>query len=43
MTDSWLKWNNQWYYLDANGHMVTGTKIIDGKEYHFDSNGVWIP
>lgn len=43
MTDSWLEWNNKWYYLDANGHMVTGTKVIDGKEYHFDSNGVWIP
>ena len=43
MTNSWLEWNNQWYYLDDNGHMVTGTKVIDGKEYHFDSNGIWIP
>lgn len=43
VVSDWLSWNNQWYYLDENGYMVTGSKVIDGKEYHFDSNGVWIP
>ena len=32
----------KWYYLDANGYMVTGTKKIGGKTYKFNSNGVWI-
>lgn len=30
------------YYLDKDGSMVTGTKIIDGVEFHFDSNGKWL-
>lgn len=41
-TSSWLDWNNNRYYLDENGYMVTGTKIINGKEYHFNSNGTLI-
>ncbi len=31
-----------YYYLDKDGSMVTGTKIIDGVEYHFESNGKWL-
>lgn len=30
------------YYLDKDGSMVTGTKIINGVECHFDSNGKWL-
>jgi len=40
MQMGWLKWNNAWYYLDPkDGYMYTGTHIIDGKTYHFDSSG----
>lgn len=28
-----------WYYLDADGRMVTGWQQIDGKWYHFADNG----
>ncbi len=35
----WLNWNGASYYLDRNGAMVTGRKLIDGKVYVFDVNG----
>lgn len=40
-----LTWGNSknWYYFESSGEMVVNTKkTIDGKEYSFDSNGVWI-
>ena len=30
------------YYLDKDGSVVTGTKIINGVECHFDNNGKWL-
>ena len=40
MWTGWLKDNGQWYYLDPkDGYMYTGTHIIDGKTYTFDSSG----
>ena len=42
VTSKWIKDNGNWYYLDSNGYMVTGTKTIGGKTYSFASNGVWI-
>lgn len=36
----WQKINKKWYYFAYAG-MVIGDFIIDGKIYHFDSNGVW--
>ena len=43
MQTGWLKDGNNWYYLNASGVMVTGTQVIDGKTYTFNSSGVWIP
>ena len=36
---SWAKIDRKWYYFDAKGYMVTGTKTIDGKKYTFNSDG----
>ena len=33
------KENQAWYYLDEHGYVVTGKRIINGKEYCFDSEG----
>ncbi|MFH7309036.1 glycoside hydrolase family 70 protein [Weissella paramesenteroides] len=32
--------NGQYYYFDADGYMVTGSQIINGKRYYFLPNGV---
>lgn len=43
MVTGWLKNKNKWYYLDPkDGYMYTGTHIIDGKTYYFDSSGALI-
>lgn len=39
--DDWKKIGNAWYYFDYGNYMVTGDRFIDGKLYHFNSNGVW--
>ena len=41
MKQGWLKdKSGNWYYLSIpDGHMVTGTQSIDGKEYRFDASG----
>ena len=31
-----------WYWLDADGRMVTGEHVIDGKTEVFDSTGLWL-
>lgn len=40
---SWENYNNQWYYLDAEGYMLTGWQRIDGSDYYLyqenDANG----
>ena len=39
----WLQYNGYYFYLDpATGIMVTGTKVIGGKTYQFNSYGVCI-
>ena len=38
----WVKSGNNWYYVDANGKMVTGDYVIDEKVNRFDTNGVWL-
>ncbi|MCM1179300.1 MAG: Ig-like domain-containing protein [Clostridium sp.] len=30
------------YYLDKNGHIVTGWLTVSGKQYYFDKNGVML-
>ena len=43
MHTGWLQDNGKWYYLDpTNGDMYTGTHVIDGKTYTFDSSGALI-
>ena len=39
MQTGWLKNKDKWYYLDANGAMVTDT-VIDG--YKINHEGVWV-
>ena len=41
-TSKWVKYGNNWYYVDASGHRVSGDYTINGKVYHFDSNGIWL-
>ena len=36
----WLKQNNNWYFLQGDGSMVTGLRTIDSKNYYFGDNGV---
>ena len=43
MQTGWIQLSGKWYYLDSSGVMVTGTRVIDGKSYTFNSSGVWIP
>ena len=38
--NQWLYENENWYYLNNSGYMVTGKHIINGIEYTFDYNGV---
>ncbi len=36
---SWLQYNNQWYYLGADGRMYTNTTTPDG--YYVNNEGIW--
>ena len=38
----WIETGGKKYYIDANGHRVTGKQTINGKNYTFDSNGVFV-
>lgn len=43
MATGWLSYKGKWYYLDPNkGYMYTGTHVIDGKTYTFDSSGALV-
>lgn len=48
MQTGWLKDNGKWYYLEPTSNGYKGsmycncTKVIDGKEYKFNSSGAWI-
>ena len=39
MQIGWLKDSGKWYYLQGDGSMVTGLKLIDGKKYFLDVSG----
>ena len=39
MQIGWLKWNEKWYYMDKNGVMQTGFRVINGKTYYFNESG----
>ena len=36
LTDSWKKKDNQWYYLDENGHITRSSQV---DEYYVDEDG----
>lgn len=38
----WYQAGEDWYYM-RGGCVVTGSNTIDGNQYYFDSNGVWVP
>ena len=41
--NEWIKDGNAWYYLGEEGAMYTGGPYnINGTDYTFDDNGVWI-
>ena len=41
--DPWLTEDGgNWYYLTGDGYRATGSATIDGTEYSFDENGVWL-
>ena len=43
MKTGWLKYQGNTYYLDPHkGYMYTGTHVIDGVTYTFDTNGALI-
>ena len=39
MQIGWLKDGSTWYYLEGNGAMSTGMKLINGKKYFLDTSG----
>lgn len=41
-TACWWKVDSEWYYFDEVGYAVTGTYEINGKEYTFSDDGVWL-
>ena len=43
LASGWLSLNGTWYWLDPSTHaMATGIQQIDGTQYSFASNGVWL-
>lgn len=43
LASGWLNLNGAWYWLDPSTHaMATGIQQIDGAQYSFASNGVWL-
>ena len=39
MKNSWVFYNNQWYYLLEEGQMATGWAFVHNKWYYFNENG----
>ena len=43
LASGWVYVGGAWYWLDPSSHaMVTGVQQIDGAQYSFASNGVWL-
>lgn len=40
VTSKWVKYDNDWYYLDPLGKMLTNSMTPDG--YYVDANGKWV-
>lgn len=42
-TSQWVLIDKAWYYFDSKGYILAnGTFTINGKQYKFDSNGMWV-
>jgi len=41
-TNSWLQEDDDWFFFNSEGEMVTGWLDIDGIVYYFDENGVML-
>ena len=39
VTNVWYQYQDSWYYLGADGAMMTGLQSIDGKWYYLDQEG----
>lgn len=42
LKNQWVKWQNNWYYLDYKGEMKVGFQTIDGRTYYLSSDGAMI-
>ena len=42
MRTSWQNIDNEWFYFNDNGEMVTGQQNINGIDYYFDVDGKMI-
>ena len=41
--NGWVQVGDDWYYMDANGAMVSNTEmVIDGRTYRFAENGAMV-
>ena len=38
--NQWVKYDNQWYFLDINGYMKTGWILESGKWYYLNKDGI---
>jgi len=43
MRTGWLNYYNSWYFLEENGAMFTGVKIINNQPYVFKLSGASVP
>ena len=41
-THGWLLTSDGYVYIQANGTVCTGVKVIDGVTYYFSANGILI-
>lgn len=38
--NQWVKYDNEWYFLDVNGYMKTGWLLESGNWYYLNTNGI---
>ena len=42
VSNEWCAAKDGWYYMGADGKMVTGKVVIDGVEQDFGTDGIWV-
>lgn len=40
LKNQWVKYDNQWYFLDINGYMQTGWIQDSGNWYYLNKDGI---